>query len=498
MKIGQKLTLGFIAIAFLTGIVGNLCIFQTKVLQNITKEEVYRSIEHLDDVWSLMETQEHMEIAANNYFFLGEGFSKARADYFYEKERMEKIYRKYNKEACAHVKPKKKKYHENMKLFNDKIEEALELRSQGAEIGVIADKVRNANKFAEIAHEEALELIIEHVHRDHIEPAKQAIGKAINRTITIIIITSTIAMILAISLGVFISHAISTPITNLKNAAAKIGKGNLGVKIDIKSKDEIGSLAQSFNKMTEDLKNTQTMLIRAEKLSATGRLGAGVAHELNSPISGILSLIRSYMKEENPNSEEYQDLKRIEDTCNYMAKIVNEFSAFTKENIEKHKKLDCSKIIEDTLIFMSHQLKKKYIRVEKDYEKSLPLIRGDKNQLQQIIANMITNARDAISRGGIFKVATRTVIVNEKRFVEMEFSDTGRGIGKENIKNIFDPFFTTKRLSGGIGLGLSIAYKIIEAHNGKIMVNSIVGKGTNFIIRLPVVEEAARNNKGRQ
>jgi len=244
-----------------------------------------------------------------------------------------------------------------------------------------------------------------------------------------------------------------------------------------------GELEVAYNKLRE----TQEMLIQFEKLSAIGLMGAGIAHELNSPLAGILSLIRFYKAKKDVSSREHDDLKDIEEAVLHMSKIVKDLRDFSRKSKGEIVDLNCNEVIESTLSFSLHELGKKEIVVEKNYDAKLPMVKGDKGQLQQVVLNMITNARDALPNKGVFKISTKTVRVNEARFVEMEFSDNGCGISKENLKYIFDPFFTTKRPGGGVGLGLSIVHNIIQNHNGQITLNSEAGKGTTFIIRIPAV-----------
>jgi two-component system NtrC family sensor kinase len=332
------------------------------------------------------------------------------------------------------------------------------------------------------------------------------------------------AICFLLSLGLvylFISKFITQPIIKFRDVAIDIAKGDLDKKIRVRSSDEIGQLGVAFNKMSEDLKkllqkekelaaaaaeaaererakaeelkkayhelrDTQAMLVQSEKLSALGELGAGVAHELNSPLAGILSLLRTYLKGKDPNSEEYQDLKDVKEACEHIAKIIKDFSSFTRKSTGELTDVNIINVIESTLSFGARQLERQGIKIEKNYDNGLPLIKGDESQLRQVVLNMITNARDAISGEGTLKITTRKGNADKGQFVEMEFSDTGVGINKEDIGKIFDPFFTTKRPGRGVGLGLSITHTIVKNHNGEILVDSELGKGTTFIIRLPV------------
>ncbi|MFC1677324.1 ATP-binding protein [Planctomycetota bacterium] len=315
MRIGQKLILGFLSIALLVGVVGYICIAQNKKTQHIFEEQVYISISYLDNIWKLMEAQEHQEIAANNYLFLDEGLQEKRANYFYAKETLGKIYQKYRKEACEHAKAWIERYHENIKRYNIKIEESFELYQQGAAPELIKATVRQANKYAETAHEDALEPIIEHVYKTHLEPAKQDIAKGINRTTSITIIMSMFSVFLAIVAGLFISHSISTPITILKNAAIEIGKGKLNTKIEINSTNEIGQLAGAFNKMTDDLQITTTSIDNLnaanQQLSANEQQLRAANQQLESHKQQLMAANQQLESEISERKQVERDLQKL-------------------------------------------------------------------------------------------------------------------------------------------------------------------------------------------
>ncbi|MFC1510538.1 PAS domain S-box protein [Candidatus Omnitrophota bacterium] len=246
-------------------------------------------------------------------------------------------------------------------------------------------------------------------------------------------------------------------------------------------------LEQLVEERTKELKSSQTLLLQSEKLASIGRLGAGVAHELNSPLMGVLSLVSVYKEAREEGSEEYKNLQTVENTCKHMAKIIKDLNVFSRQSIGELEDLDFNDIIEATLSFGSFQVKKKKVVVEKHFDKKLALVRGDRGQLQQVVLNLVINAMDAVKKGGSFRINTRNIEVEGSRYVEAEFIDDGYGIGEEFQEQIFDPFFTTKRPGRGVGLGLSIVYTIIKNHNGEIFVESESGKGTIFKVRLPAV-----------
>jgi len=355
----------------------------------------------------------------------------------------------------------------------------------------------------------------------HVGILEEPIKKAVANIIRLIIWGIGGISILGGILAVVFAEAITMPISKLAKAVESISRGDLEQKVDIRSGDEIGNLGAVFNKMGEDLKRLlqkekeltnnaiaaaerekvkaeelerayhelrkkEAMLIQSEKLSALGELGAGVAHELNSPLAGVLSLIRTYLREKDQDTEEYRDLKEMEEACEHMAKIIRDFTTFTRMSPGEFANVNIIDVIESTLSFSAGLLEKQGIRIEKNYESNLPLIKGDESQLRQVVLNMITNARDAISGEGTLRITAKKTHTLDGQFVDMEFFDTGKGIRNEDISKIFDPFFTTKRPGKGVGLGLSISYTIIKNHKGEILVESEPGKGTTFTIRLPV------------
>ncbi|MCK4816194.1 HAMP domain-containing protein, partial [bacterium] len=260
MKIRQKLILGFTGIALLVGLVSIFVFLQNSRLKAVAQEGVFDSISHLDDVWSLMEAQEHMEIAAKNHLFLGKELEGKRADYYYEKERLQKIYQDYLSRSCEHVKPLLREYDKNIKTYYEKAEEAFALYKQGADLEVIKAKMNEADKYITIAHEDILEPIVEHVHNVHIEPSKENFAKILDRTSLVIATISIIAVFFAIGIGLYIYRTISIPITKLKDATERIGSGDLKTTINILSNDEIGQLSRAFDKMTGDLAKTTTSI----------------------------------------------------------------------------------------------------------------------------------------------------------------------------------------------------------------------------------------------
>lgn len=245
-------------------------------------------------------------------------------------------------------------------------------------------------------------------------------------------------------------------------------------------------LEERVKEKTEELVSSQAQLVQSEKVSAMGRMAGGLAHELNSPLAGLLPLIEKYQRKAKKGSEAYTELTLMFKAAEHMAKIIKDFGAFSRESKGVFLRLDLKQVIEDTLSFSAVSLRQRGIRIIKKYERRLPEVQGEKTELQQVVLNMIANACDAMPEGGKFII--KTGLANDGSNVIIEFIDNGVGIEKENLGRIFDPFYTTKKAGEGTGLGLSITYGIIKKHNGEISVESKPGKGTKFKIILPAVK----------
>jgi signal transduction histidine kinase len=243
-------------------------------------------------------------------------------------------------------------------------------------------------------------------------------------------------------------------------------------------------------KMEKKLQEAQMRLLQAEKMASLGSLAAGVAHEINNPLGGILIYASLLMEEfENENDPRVQDLKRIVEEGTRCKEIVKSLLEFGRQAESKFEPIDINKAINDGLFFLENQALFQNIKITKHLDPSLPFIQGDANQIKQVFMNMMVNAAEAMSEEGGSLTITTGVNPDESS-IYISFKDTGVGIPPEIQSKIFDPFFTTKEVGKGTGLGLSTSYGIIQSHHGNIEVESEVGKGTTFKIILPVsVEE---------
>lgn len=226
---------------------------------------------------------------------------------------------------------------------------------------------------------------------------------------------------------------------------------------------------------------------QTEKMVAVGLLAAGVAHEVNTPLTGISSYTQLLRQQMDPKDARIQWLDKIETQTFRGAKIVSNLLNFARAGGSEDASLDVSKIVVDVLSLVEHQLEKSKVRVVKELSTELPAVVGSENKIQQVLFNLILNARDAMPSGGWLTL--RTLV--DGRDVVVEVSDTGEGIPEADLPRIFDPFFTTKDVGQGTGLGLAVSYGIVQEHGGSIRASSARGKGSRFEVRLPIERRAA-------
>ncbi len=326
----------------------------------------------------------------------------------------------------------------------------------------------------------------------------------------VLIFSIVLLSLIGIAIGQFLSTMVVRPLKELEQNMEKIALGGLE-KISMKSKDrEIVSLTNAFNKMLRELEIRQRHILQSEKLASLGTLMAGIAHEINNPLSNISTSCQILEEEiEDPDLEyKKQLLTQIEEQTDRARNIVRSLLDFSREKVFKREVLPLRRLVEDTVKFI-----KAHIPAGVSLRVDIPedvVIFADKQRMQQAFLNLIKNAAesiedegtvsvtarkqsghdiDAAQRMGPFKyMGNRDRCVADISTVDIEIKDTGSGIPPEHLERIFDPFFTTKDVGKGSGLGLSIVYEIIDEHGGCIAVDSMVGKGTTFLIRLPAKE----------
>jgi PAS domain S-box-containing protein len=230
----------------------------------------------------------------------------------------------------------------------------------------------------------------------------------------------------------------------------------------------------------------EEQLQHSEKMASIGLLAAGVAHEVNTPLTGISSYTQMLRERVGKSDPGDALLEKIEKQAFRAAKIINNLLNFSRSGSGELESLDVNKLVLDVMSLLEHQLDGARIKVRKELAESLPDVRGNENRLQQVFFNLILNAKDAMPRGGWLTLATRA----DDDTVVVEVADTGHGITRDDIKRIYDPFFTTKGMGRGTGLGLSVSYGILQEHGGAIFVDSVPGQGTTFQVTLPGLRPA--------
>jgi signal transduction histidine kinase len=231
------------------------------------------------------------------------------------------------------------------------------------------------------------------------------------------------------------------------------------------------------------LRETRDQLVQSSKMTALGELAAGLAHELNQPLTVIKGLSMSLLNSSAPSLNR-EKLQLIADASDKMELIIKHLGIFSRSESAKTVPVDLAKTIDDALVMVRELLEDNRITVEMELP-PLPLIQGSPNRLEQVIINLVTNAKDAMPAGGVLGISALPLEMRGREFVRLTITDTGCGIAEEYISRVFDPFFTTKAAGKGTGLGLSISYGIIKEHYGQITVESSP-EGTAFHITLPI------------
>ncbi|HEX8187611.1 MAG TPA: ATP-binding protein, partial [Pyrinomonadaceae bacterium] len=320
-------------------------------------------------------------------------------------------------------------------------------------------------------------------------------AEAWKRYLVFSVITALVPNLLLVALVI---RTISRPLRRLTEAAVDVAGGAYGTQVELKSNDEVGLLAASFNemsrKMAEDIERLRALnehLVRAEKLAAAGALAAGVAHEVNNPLASISSLIQ--MLQSRPltpdrEAETREMLRLISTQIERISQVLRDMLDFARQRPPARSPLDLARVVESSLRLAAFDKGFKRLKVTTDFDGRAPKVSADPDQLQQVFLNLLLNARDAMPDGGELRVSLS--FDEGAREVSVEFADTGHGIPAEILPHVFDPFFTTKR--AGAGLGLAVCYGIVTAHGGALAVESGGGRpGAAVRVTLPADGPAA-------
>jgi two-component system NtrC family sensor kinase len=316
-----------------------------------------------------------------------------------------------------------------------------------------------------------------------------------NQAVTAFIIISIFGILFSAVLSYFLSRSISVPVHKLVIASKELASGNLETKVEKTSNDEIGSLADAFNFMAYALKErdeqlkefTRKKFMESERLALIGQLAANVAHELNNPLQGIVTYSHLLLERNSIDDPTKQTLQKIVVQANRSRDIIRGLLDFSRQRKPDKTLCNINNLLTESLSFLENQALMQNIKIVTQFDDEIPSIVIDPSQVQRVFINMIVNAAEAMNGNG--QLSMTTMHNQAKKFIEVVISDTGTGITEENLEKIFDPFFTTKETGHGVGLGLAISYGIIKEHGGSISIESEVGKGTTFTIRLPITGE---------
>ena len=314
-----------------------------------------------------------------------------------------------------------------------------------------------------------------------------------------IILAIITILFLSFVLGFLFSRVINVPIKKLTDTMKKAEEGDLNARVNIKSRDEMGSLGENLNIMIEKLNVAreeaeqyhQELIQRADRMASIGELASGIAHEIRNPLAGIQGAIQILAEEFPKEDPRKQVSDEIQKQIYKLERLVKDLLNFAKPVTRNCLPTDINELVDKVLsFFMTQRAKSVDIKIEKNFVPSLPKAMIDPSSMEQAFLNIILNAQKAMSRGGTFTVSTlalpgRKDDGKEVQEIQIVFEDTGIGIPGENLPKIFNPFFSTR--SDGTGLGLSITKNIVEQQGGKIEVESQVNAGTKFIITLPAI-----------
>jgi signal transduction histidine kinase len=312
----------------------------------------------------------------------------------------------------------------------------------------------------------------------------ESTNKNLNRfSLVFSIVTGFLAIAVGVLMSLLIFRSISKPLNILEKGAKIIGEGNLDFQIPIKSKDEIGRVAESFNQMVSDLRNLQLQIIQMDRMSSIGQLAGGVAHEINNPLTGVLGQAQLLL-EKLPLDNPYRNsIERIEVAAQRCRRIVRSLLDFARDKNYRFVTTDLNKLLDETLDFTKTEMDSKNIQLVKDVAPDVPSLKLSYGHIQQVFINIISNSIQAMPNGGKLLISAK----KKNSSLEISFKDSGIGIKREDINHVFDPFFTTKDIGQGTGLGLTVSYGIVQKHMGEIIAESEgEGKGATFTIRLPL------------
>jgi two-component system, NtrC family, sensor kinase len=315
---------------------------------------------------------------------------------------------------------------------------------------------------------------------------------------------------------IFVWRVVGVPLKALEAGTEKLARGQLGYQIKTHSHDELGDLADSFNGMslqlraaneeivawartledrvdekTRQLRRAHDQMLHAEKMASIGKMAAVVAHEINNPLSGILTyarLLRKWMEnaetDESHRDEAQQCLELIASESRRCGDLVKNLLTFSRTAPMNPEPTDLGTVVDRLVRLVQHKLEMTGIQLQVDFAADLPRVYCDPAQMEQVLLALVMNSLDALPRGGNLWMRARVLPDSDQ--IEIQVRDDGSGIPREILPHVFEPFLTTKESGQGVGLGLAISHSIVERHHGRIEVQSEWGRGTTFTITLPI------------
>jgi len=329
---------------------------------------------------------------------------------------------------------------------------------------------------------------------------------------TLALFSGIFLVIISFSIFAILYKLVSKPISLLNEGMQQLTTQKEHV-ITVQSNDEIGMLAKVFNSMAAEIRQyrekmedskksleeqiqrktaeiikARDQLINAEKLASLGRLAAGVANELSGPLENIEASAQLMLKRCPPEGTQEMYLRVIMEQASRSSEIIKDLLSFSRKITAEKIAVSINQLAASAISMISNKASFYNIQFSLDLDKSVPLVALEPDHIQQVFLNILINAVDAIKENGRISVSTRVLdeAGTNLKSVEIEFADTGPGIPKEDLNRIFEPFFTTKTGDKGTGLGLSVSYGIIKKHGGLILVTSEPGKGSSFLVRIPI------------
>ena len=328
-----------------------------------------------------------------------------------------------------------------------------------------------------------------------------------------------VALVVLLALGAVFTRRLNRRIGRVVEGAEAYGRGELTWRIPVTGADELAHLADAFNRMgaelesarakmlrwndelrqrvdeaTAELRAAQAQLVEAQKLAAIGQLGAGVAHEINNPLAGILGNAQLLMLDRPEGDPDLDTLRKIEQSAKRCKEITQNLLRFSQQRERPElRPVDLNAVVRDALTLTANQIKSESVVLHRELGEGRIPVKGDPAHLSQVILAIVANARAAMMSTERKELFVRTRAEGMDALVVLE--DTGKGIRPEHLPRIFEPFFTTKDVWSNVGLGLSVAYRVMSEHGGRIDVTSEVGRGTAVTLRLPL--DAAEKEPAR-